>query len=397
VTPKCSVTRTLSGVHRLMLWSRRHGLIVDGLLALVLFTGGGVGADHRQLVPRLGFAAVMCGALVVRRRYPVPVFVVVAVTAGAQYVAGTRVQAFDLAILVALYTVAARCSRRDTILAAIVVEVGIIMAAFPWSGRPALGLVGPTVVAAAGAALGANLRVRRAYLAELEARAERLERERDQQAQLAASAERARIARELHDIVAHHVSVMVAQADGASFAIDRDAARARRAMEVVAQTGREALAEMRRLLGVLRPAPGEDEVAPQPGVDQLEELVEKVRHAGLPVELRVNGTPPPMPAGLELAAYRVVQEALTNTMKHGGPNTNARVEVAYRTDGIEIRVADAGPPPVAPAPNRSAGPGQGIVGMRERAAVYGGEIRVGSRPEGGYEVLASFPLEGSSR
>jgi signal transduction histidine kinase len=381
-----------------MLWSRRHALLVDGLLALVLFTGG-VGADHSQLFPRLVFAAVMCGAIVVRRPYPIPVFVVVvAATAGAQYIAGSPVQAYDLAILVALYTVAARCSRRDTILAAIVVEVGVIMAALPWTGRPARSLVGPTVVAAAAAVLGANLRVRRAYLAELEARAARLERERDQQAQIAASAERARIARELHDIVAHHVSVMVAQADGASFAIDRDTDRARRAMEVVAQTGREALAEMRRLLGVLRPSPGEDEVGPQPGVDQLEELVEKVRHTGLPVELRVDGTPPPMPAGLELAAYRVVQEALTNTIKHGGPNTNARVEVVYRPDGIEIRVADAGPAsPVAADSSHSPGPGQGILGMRERAAVYGGQIRAGSRPEGGYEVLASFPLEGTHR
>lgn len=378
-----------------MLWSRRHALVVDALLPLVLFVGGGVAADHRALFPRVVFAAVMCAPLVVRRRYPIPVFVVIAATAAAQYLVGTSVQGFDLAILVALYTVAAHCSPRDTVFAGIVVEVGIIMSALPWTDKPARALVGPTVVAAAAVALGANLRVRRAYLTELEERAARLERERDQQAQLAASAERARIARELHDIVAHHVSVMVAQADGAGFAIDRDTAKARRAMEVVAETGREALAEMRRLLGVLRTAPDSEATAPQPGVDQLAELVEKVRHAGLPVELAVDGTPPLMPAGLELAAYRVVQEALTNTIKHGGPHTSTRVEVAYRPDGIIIRVVDAGPPAPGAATNGDAGPGQGILGMRERAAVYGGEIRAGSRPEGGYEVLASFPIDGS--
>jgi signal transduction histidine kinase len=381
-----------------MLWSRRNPLVVDGLLALVLFGAGGIGFDQGQpSLWRLAFAGVMCGALVARRRYPLQVFLIVAAAAGAQYVAGFPVQGYDLAILVALYTVAARESRRCTALAAMVTGVGIIMAAFPWSDRPAHALVGPTVVAAAGVLLGANMRARRAYLAELEERAERLERERDQQAQIAASAERARIARELHDIVAHHVSVMVAQADGAGFAIDRDPARAHRAMDVVARTGREALAEMRRLLGVLRPSADEQSVAPQPGVGQLEELVEKVRHAGLPVELRVHGTPPPMPAGLELAAYRVVQEALTNTMKHAGPNADACVDLAYRPGGIEIRVSDGGSPSAHPTPNGGPGTGQGLLGMQERAAVYGGEIRAGARPGGGYEVVASFPLVEASQ
>ncbi len=380
-----------------MLWSRRNPLIVDGLLALVLFGAGAIGFDQGPpSLWRFAFAGVMCSALVVRRRYPIQVFLVVAAAAGAQYVAGFAVQAYDLAILVALYTVAARGSRRSTALAAMITGVGIIMAAFPWSDRPAHALVGPTVVAAAGVLLGANMRARRAYLTELEERAARLERERDQQAQIAASAERARIARELHDIVAHHVSVMVAQADGAGFAIDRDPARARRAMDVVAQTGREALAEMRRLLGVLRPTSDEERVAPQPGVGQLEELVEKVRHAGLPVELRVHGTPRAMPAGLELAAYRVVQEALTNTMKHAGPNADARVDLAYRPERIEIRVSDGGPSTPPSVATGASGTGQGLLGMRERAAVYGGEIRAGARPEGGYEVLASFPIVAAS-
>ena len=258
---------------------------------------------------------------------------------------------------------------------------------------------GPTVIVVGGAllpawVLGDSMRIRRAYLASVEERAARLERERDQQVQLAAAAERSRIARELHDIVAHSLSVMVAQADGATYTMARDPDRAEDAMRTVAATGREALTEMRRLLGVLRTSEPATDTAPQPGVEQVTELVDKVRDAGLSIELHLHGQPRALPAGMGLAAYRIVQEALTNTLKHAGPRAHAQVTIAYRDDVMEVSVEDDGPATVL-VPDRCTGdrrPGQGLVGMRERAAVYGGRVAAHPNPDGGYRVDALLPI-----
>lgn len=173
--------------------------------------------------------------------------------------------------------------------------------------------------------LGDSVRTRRAYLSQLEERAARLEREREAQSKVAVAAERARIARELHDVVAHNVSVMVVQADGAAYVLDTAPDQAKKALETISGTGRQALAEMRRLLGVLRTGEHQEsgEYVPQPDVDQLDDLIEEVRTAGLPVDYKIEGTPRPLPSGVELTAYRIVQEALTNTRKHGG-RTRAR-------------------------------------------------------------------------
>ena len=217
----------------------------------------------------------------------------------------------------------------------------------------------------------------------LAARAERLERANAE----AVAAERARIARELHDVIAHSVSVMTVQAGAARLLLDEDPDRARAPLLAVEETGREALAEMRRLLGILR---GDDEraaLAPQPSIARIDALAEQVRTAGLPVDVHVEGEPRPLSPGVDLAAYRVVQEALTNALKHAGA-ARARVEVRYRDTALELAIVDDGR-----APANGAGAGHGIVGMRERVSLYGGELRAGSRREGGFEVRATLPLE----
>ncbi|MCU1456763.1 MAG: integral rane sensor signal transduction histidine kinase [Actinomycetia bacterium] len=376
--------------------SRRHPLVVDSLLAAALFGIGALGG--RGGWDRFLLFAVMCGALAFRRRAPLTVFLVVAATGFAQYLLMTGLHPADVVILVAMYSVAAHRGRREALFAFAVVELGIGLAAYRWSAARDWWsvVIALTVVAAAGVLLGETMRVRRAYLTELEERAARLERERDQEAKIAVAAERQRIARELHDIVAHNVSVMVAQADGAGFAMEKDPEAARAAMAVVAETGREALTEMRRLLGVLRDAEMLDGTTPQPGVEQIGELVDRVRATGLTVDLELQGQPRPMAPGLQLAAYRIVQEALTNTIKHAGRTARARVALTYADSGIELRVEDDGPAAPYGRMPAVAGSGQGVVGMRERAAIYGGDVSVGSRVGGGYEVVASFPLAGST-
>jgi signal transduction histidine kinase len=379
------------GVDREMSWARRHPFVVDGLLAAVLVLGFGHLGPDGHTAAGLAIAVVMGAALTVRRRWPTQAFVVVAIAAGFQFVLDVPAQVFDVALVVALYTVAATRSRREALVALVVVELGVFAASMWWSNEPARAVFGPAVLAVAAVLLGNSMRLRRAYLHELEERAARLEFERDQQAQIAAAAERSRIARELHDIVAHSLSVMVAQADGASYTIDSDLARAKGAVLSIAQTGRDALTEMRRLLGVLRESDTGSGVAPQPGVEQLGELVDSVRRAGLRVQLTLTGDPRPLPRGLELTAYRIMQEALTNTLKHGGANPHAWVTIEYGADAVALRIEDDGVGAGALV-GASSEPGQGLVGMRERAAVYGGSVETGERPGGGFRVVARLPL-----
>lgn len=224
-----------------------------------------------------------------------------------------------------------------------------------------------TVMVAGVYILGLHMRTRRAYLRSVEERAARLELERDNEVRMAMAAERARIARELHDVVAHNVSVIVVQADGAAYAIDTDVGRARQALDTISSTGRMALAEMRRLLGVLRETDDAGAFAPQPGVAQLDDLVEQVRASGLTVSYEVEGTRAVMSEGRQLTVYRIVQEALTNTLKHGGPRVNVSVRLRYAEDALEIRVEDDGRGAAASNDGR----GHGLAGMRERVAVYG--------------------------
>ena len=248
------------------------------------------------------------------------------------------------------------------------------------------------LVAATGL-LGYAARTRRAYLVALTDRAERMERERDQQAQLAATAERTRIAREMHDIVAHNIAVMIALADGAAYTAAASPEQAVSLMGQVSATGRSALTEMRRVLGVLR-EPAASGNAPQPTLDRMTGLLASVRAAGLPTRLTVTGQPFPLPASAQLTVYRVIQEALTNTLRHA-PGATAQVRVAYLTGQIELEVTDDGghPPDVpgagAPGTGQPAGwspGGHGIAGIRERAALFGGQVTAGPRPGGGWRV-----------
>ena len=223
---------------------------------------------------------------------------------------------------------------------------------------------------------------------EAKERAARAEREREERARLAVSEERARIARELHDVVGHSVSVMTVQASAARRLLRPHQEKEREALLVVEQTGREALAEMRRMVGVLRRPEEAPALAPQPSLEQLERLVEHAREAGLPVELRVEGEPVQLPAGLDLTAYRFVQEGLTNALKHARAH-HAEVVVRYSDGHVELTVSDDG---FGGGGGDGDKGGHGLVGMRERVSVYGGELEAGPRPEGGFRLRARLPV-----
>jgi signal transduction histidine kinase len=219
-------------------------------------------------------------------------------------------------------------------------------------------------------------------------RAERLEREREAEARAAVAEERARIARELHDVVGHSVSVMTVQASAVRRRLTPDQEQEREALEIVEQTGREALAEMRRLVGVLRRPEEGPALAPQPSLAHLDRLVAQAGESGLPVELRIEGEPIQLPAGVDLTAYRLVQEGLTNAIKHARAS-KADVLVRYADGSVEVSVTDDGP-----GGGDGGGGGHGLVGMRERVTVYGGELEAGPRAEGGYSLRARLPVQG---
>ncbi|MDI2128007.1 sensor histidine kinase [Yinghuangia seranimata] len=384
-------------------WLRRHPVVVDVAGACALFVFGGVyilsvAATEREAVASGFIAMLLCLSMALRRVQLHLAAVGVVVGGLVQLAAGVLPTPVDLAMIVVLHTAAKTGSRGLSRfgLAMAVVGPALMTLRFPAEeGGPKENILGFAFVSfmlIIAWVLGDSMRTRRAYYAELEDRAARLERERETHAQIAAASERARIARELHDVVAHNVSVMVVQADGAAYAIDAAPDRARDALGTISTTGREALAEMRRLLGVLRSEAEQGPYAPQPGVDQLGDLVDRVRDAGLPVELRIEGVPVPLSQGVALAAYRIVQEALTNTRKHAGPAANAAVVLAYGEDGLAMTITDNGRGADAPGD----GMGHGLVGMRERVAMLGGQLDTGpdSGPEaglGGWRVRAVLP------
>jgi signal transduction histidine kinase len=394
---------------------------VDGVLAVALFLSGlgqAVGAGARRAIVTGPGQAVVTGAavkgslaiflgvavaaglavpVIFRRANPIAAYVTAVVFGGIQVLLGLRPMVTDVAILILLYTLAAYSTRRVSIWGLAVCLAGSTIAIVRWLNfavPDVLGRIAVTAVLFAAPALlawvlGDSMRYRRAYYASLEDRAARLERERDAQARVAAVAERARIARELHDVIAHNVSVMVVQADGASYALATDPGRAREALAAISATGRQALAEMRRMLGVLRrEEDGPTELrAPQPGVGELGELLDQARMAGLPVSFTVEGVPRPLPGGVALAAYRIVQESLTNTRKHAGPVASASVVLRYSADTVVLAISDDGRGAAAPD-----GAGHGLTGMRERVAMYGGSVAAGPRSGGGFEVVATLPL-----
>jgi signal transduction histidine kinase len=272
-----------------------------------------------------------------------------------------------------------------SVLAGVALLEGATLAASLSSGNPLTTWTSSSGLVLATWFTGYYVRTRRSYLASLVSRAERLERERDTQAQLGASAERARIAREMHDIIAHNIAVMTALADGATYTVASDPGQAATLMGEVSATGRSALTEMHRLLGVLRQPAGPGH-APQPTLADIDNLLAAVRAAGLPTRLTVTGQPLALPPSIQLALYRIIQEALTNTLKHSAA-ASARVQLEYLADGVALEVTDDGQPRAMPvgAPDTEPSAGHGITGMRERAAVFGGEVSAGPGP-GGWRV-----------
>ncbi len=345
---------------------------------------------HRPLLSPLLLLTSL--PLALRCRYPLPVFV--ASLAGLGVIPFVSRQfdnnsiAFVVVFFVALYSAGAHTRGWQARIAAALValEVGLFVVNDGDSFHVGDVVFGLFIVGGPWAA-GVAIRTRRQSERHLTIRAAKLEREQEERARAAVAEERARIARELHDVVAHAISVTVVQARGGRRVLDEDRDEARAAFDAIERTSTQALGEMRRLLGMLRESDAQLALAPQPSLARLHALAEQVRAAGLPVEVDVEGDPVELPPGVDLSAYRIVQEALTNALKHAGP-ARARVRVRYSADELELEITDDG----AGAEDGADSGGHGLVGMRERIALFGGDFEAGRRPEGGYALRARLPI-----
>ena len=375
----------------------RRTLAFDLALALVA-----TAAELAQVIsatgtprpPALVLAVVAGGVLVVRRNAPLAVL---ATTLAATVAIGALGEdPSGLSAAIALYTTAALCERRVS-LAALAVTAAtaapLSAATADAPGRETSATLGAIIVVMLTVgiwALGAYAQTQRRYRRELLERAASAEREREQLARIAVHEERASIARELHDIVAHSVSVMLVGVRGARDVLRTSPDDAEEALARVERSGEQSLLELRRILALLREPERTPESRPQPSLPELNELVASYRAAGLPVRLEVIGEPTRLPGGVELSVYRIVQEALTNALKHSDP-TNVTVTLGFRDARLELEVVDDGTPTLGAATT-----GQGIVGMRERVALLGGELETGPREDGGFRVAARLPLGGDA-
>ncbi len=366
--------------------------LADAVLAVVLVglltaqaLVADVGAWQRAGVCAWGLT--LLATLALRRRMPLVLLGVLLAGAIMAVWASKRVtdvEAVGVIVLLSVYNGAAHTAGRRTVAAAAITVALAVGAAL---GDPAGiylgGVIFFTLLFGAPWVTGRVVRRRRLNEA-------RLERERDSATE-AISEERARIARELHDVVAHAISVIVLQARGGRRLLDEDPDETRQALATIEHTGQQALTEMRRLVGLLREGDAGIGLDPQPGLARLEALVGRVRDAGLPVDLEVEGTAVPLPPGVDLSAYRIVQEALTNSLKHAGP-ARARVLLRYEADGVTIDIRDDGAGTVAANGSRA---GHGLVGIRERVALFGGDLDAGPAPEGGFTLRARLPFGGA--
>ncbi|MER8236587.1 sensor histidine kinase [Streptomyces sp. NPDC094049] len=348
----------------------------DAVLAAAVFA---VTLGPARLTDATGLAlqTALVLPLVWRRRAPLAVFGTIAAVASVQLLLDIQLPA-DVALLVALGTVGAHRPGRWALGAALVLEAGALLSAARWApeGRFLASAAALTAAVAASALLGVNARIGRNAR---EDRAAHLERERERRERLAVLEERARIARELHDSVSHGLSVVVALADAVGHARPEDT---RPVTDRIAETGRQALSDMRRSLGLLGDGDPDAVRHPPPGFAQLETLRERTGAAGLPTRLRLDGDPTRVPAGTQLTAYRIVQESLTNALRHTPPGTRAEVRVVCSPEAVTVEVTDDGPPAAVTAP------GRGITGMRERVSAHGGTLRAGPLPGGGWRVTA---------
>jgi signal transduction histidine kinase len=323
--------------------------------------------------------------LAFRRVYPVPILVIVTAASVALAFFG-RSPLEPIVLFIGLYSVAAHTDRR------IAIRAGLATLAIMALPLTLVGHVGPLeiiteiVFLALGWVIGA-------YLGELRGRAERIRREQENEKRRAVAEEQARISRELHDVMAHSLSVMVVQAAAAEDVFETSPQRAREALRSIESTGRLALGEVRRVLDVVKPVRGDaPELEPRPGLSRLGHLLDEFRAAGLAVTLTVEGTRSEVPEGIDLSAYRIVQEALTNCLKHASGVTRATVLVRHDPVSITVEVCDDGVGASPPSGRSEDGIGRGLIGMRERVALYGGDLVAGPRPGGGFEVRARFPL-----
>jgi signal transduction histidine kinase len=358
------------------------GFAVAGISAAATYDGSG---PATALVFVL--AALTTFPLAARCVYPIPVLAVLVAVA---VVVGLAYQGWwPFAVIVALYSVAAHCRRRTAIVAgaaALLAMAAPIIYLVDWSplGWNDITLVvGRFAPLVAAWLLGDNVGTRRAYLRAVEDRAAQLEREQEANARRAAAEEQARIAREVHDVVAHNLSVIIVQATAADEVFASDPDDAHRAVRTIGRTARRALDELRHVLG----SSGERGLAPQPTLGGLDGLLERVRAAGLPVELEIVGRQPELTPALELSAYRIVQEALTNTLRHADAE-RAVVRLSFESDALTVEVSDDGSAPSA----GNGGNGRGLIGMRERVATFGGSLDAGPDSQGGFRVTARLPF-----
>jgi signal transduction histidine kinase len=388
-------------VERARLLLARHPVTVDVIVAAaLLIVGETTVATHSGAIHGLSTAigvALVAGAVAVRTRWPVPAagLILAAATADAAFGGDlSRTGIGWAAIILVGYAAGAHAGRR-----AGRISLGLLLAAMTIVYVRALGQTGTAPsewlwelgFAVAPYAVGRLLRARRRLHAELEDRALALTHEREQRERLAVGAERARIARELHDVAAHSLSLMVVQAGAARSVLDADLDAAGGALEAIAATGRQTIADMARLLGFL----DTNDTRSLGGISRIGDLVAQARQAGLPVEVTITGTARRLPSDVDLAVYRVIQEGLTNALKHAG-GACTQVLVAYDDEVVRVEVSDDGHPLIS-HPLSASGAGQGLQGMRERVESAGGELTSGSRPNGGWAVSASLPLHAEAR
>jgi signal transduction histidine kinase len=384
---------------------RAHPLLVDTLIVLGLVVGA-VMSGAADPVPGSGVTLLanlaLVSTLLLRRVAPVLSFAALSLLLAVQVLLTSSFLPGDAAFPFGVYAIAAYGPRWARWAGLATGLAGAVIAARLWWGRSIVGaswweqygqqLALLCAVVLSAWTLGSLRRTRQGYIAGLEERALQLQRDAEQQATIAAAAERSRIAREMHDVVAHSLSVIVVQADGALYASARRPEAAVDALRTISATGRESLTQMRRLIGVLHEDEDDGaERSPMPTVDDLDRLVEQVRGSGVGVDLAVHGDAALVDGATGLTVYRIVQEALTNTLKHGGPDVRASVEVAYDPEAVSVLVADDG----RGAASLDDGAGHGLVGMRQRIAVHDGTVVARPRPGGGFEVRATVPYASS--
>jgi signal transduction histidine kinase len=368
-------------------------LVAAGLsTALFVFENGPVGGGLPRGTLVLGYALALLHTLplAARRRFPGAVLALSVASGLAVAALGLPPVVLGLAILVAVYSVAAYGSRWLALAGLAAAELGSAAVQLTPGRFQAPTVVSNGLVIGAAWLLGHFVGVRRAYTARLEQTAE-LERARAELARQAVAEERLRLARELHDVVAHSISVIAVQSGVGAHIADTQPQEAAKALAAIEATSRAALTELRRLLGVLRQE-GEPQgrLAPVPGLADLDTLLAELAKAGLAVWLRVEGTASALPAGVDLSAYRIVQEALTNVVKHAGA-ASAQVTVGYHDQDVTVEVTDDGQGSTAPTGDGQARVGHGLIGMRERVAAFGGDLEAGPRPSGGFRVAARLP------